>query len=261
MASGPETFERREADPPDPSALRDATPRPTRAGAVRLFGEIPEDFRAEHGSQFIDGRGVERLRGPIADDTREGKSSSSIRVRRSSIGRPFRKQTSASGCGSSTGPSAVAVRVRAQEFLEEERIDGQPDRLGVGVPSRRDGGSQRIAAVVETVDLADLVDHLGEGIHRKAAVGIGVDQQLRAGRDQRADFRIEQAMTVDRILAVAVRHRQPLLDPAGGRQRSRDRRRATIRSSSAARKNVVMPPPDRPVAPIRLRSRSGRVTR
>ena len=36
---------------------------------------------------------------------------------------------------------------------------------------------------------------------------------------------------------------------------------ALIRSSIAARKNVVIPPPDRPVAPIRLRSRSGRDAR
>jgi len=41
---------------------------------------------------------------------------------------------------------------------------------------------------------------------------------LRARRRKSADFRVQQAITVHRILAIAVRRGEALLDPALGRQ-------------------------------------------
>ena len=93
------------------------------------------------------------------------------------------------------------------------------------MPSRRDGGPKSVALLVEPVDLTDFVDHFGERIHGKAAVRIGIDQQLHARRDEGAHLRVQQPVAVDWILTVAVRRRQPLLDPALGRQCSRHGRR------------------------------------
>ena len=111
----------------------------------------------------------------------------------------------------------------AQEFLQKEGVDGEPNVFCVQMCAPGHRCAQCTVGIVEPIDFAHLVRHLIEGVHRKAAVGICVDEQLFPRRSQSADLGIHQAVSVDRVLAVAVREREPLLHPAVGRKCPGDR--------------------------------------
>jgi len=82
---------------------------------------------------------------------RTGINSSSMRVSTSSSGSPSRKQTSVRGSRLIDRSFADDRGIDTQELLQEKRVDGQPDRLRIGVFTRSHCRAQRALGLVEAV--------------------------------------------------------------------------------------------------------------